>query len=52
MRSRGLAVAWLAVASCFLILLVLEVVKGRALATEGVRVAAERQHLLDQILLK
>ena len=52
MRSRGLAVAWLAVASCFVILLIWEVAQGRLLATEGARVAAERQQLMGQILLK
>jgi hypothetical protein len=52
MRSRGLAVAWLAVAICFVILLVWEVAKGRALVTEGARVAAERQQLMGQIRLR
>ena len=52
MRSRGLAVAWLAIVSCFVILLVWEIAKGTALVTEGARAAAERQQLVGQIRLK
>jgi hypothetical protein len=51
-RWRGLTVAWVLVIIVFLVLLVVEIGKWRALIAEGARAATERERLTAEIQLK
>jgi len=52
MRGRALAVAWILLAVVFVVVLLLEISKWRALTTEAASAAVERQRLSSEISIK